>query len=154
MATKHNTCASDAHQFPVTDRRAFLAAAPALALLTAGPASAVMANHDDSVIERTFAEWKAAYRHFNSLPADGSDADIKLLDDIGQLEDVIRGATATTKRGAACQLWVALDHMVTHRDEEAAILREDIGWLLAKDSDFDWHERLILAALRSLTAEA
>lgn len=119
------------------------------------PAVAFAGTGADSLIERTFQAWKAAFHYYNNTPfSEVDDGDVRFLDSVGELEEVIQSATAKTKRGAACQLWIALEHSVTEYDQNAAVLREDIGWLLAREEDFNWNEQLPIAALRSLTAEA
>ena len=50
-------------------------------------------------------------------------------------------------------MWIALDHTLSPRDEEAAILREDLRWFLARENAFDWNARLIFSALRLLVGE-
>lgn len=111
---------------------------------------------DSALIERTYQQWKDEYQHYNRLPipdGEGDEAeDTRLMDHLGELEDVIRAGTATTPRAVAAQLWIALKHTMTKRDEEAAILREDINWLSEREERFCWEERLVLAALRSLNA--
>ena len=73
-------------------------------------------------------------------------------DTIDAAEEEIRTATAETPQGAEIQLWTGLIHLMNEDDVEAAILRRDLAWFNERDNTFDWHERLLLAGLRSLRA--
>jgi len=67
--TTNSTSASDAHPSPMTDRRAFLAAAPALAVLTAGPAFAAAPNGDpasDECVEACVRSDAAIRAHYKA----------------------------------------------------------------------------------------
>lgn len=71
--TIDSTSAPAAHQFRMTNRRAFLAAAPALAVLTAGPAAALAlptgAVAVDPGLQHAIAAWREALhqnKHFST----------------------------------------------------------------------------------------
>lgn len=62
---------------------------------------------------------------------------------------------ATTPRGVMLQLWCAMYHTVTGREDDEALTRGDFAAIDRLDSGLDWNARLTLAALRSLqTMEA
>ena len=137
-----------------TTRRNLLIAAPAVAALVAVPALA--SDHDAEIIE-AWRTRKAAYSRYNLLPmADGPGdmtpeerAEWSIID---KAETVIRKSVARTPRGVAVQLWVAFQHSLTSRADDAAAQSANLAYF-ADDSALDWTERMTLAALRSLAAQ-
>ena len=150
MTETNTTPAPIAH----TTRRNLLIAAPAVAALVAVPAMAT--DHDAEII----AAWrtrKAAYSRYNVLPmADGPGdmtpeerAEWAIID---KAEAIIRTSVARTPRGVAVQLWVAFQHGLTSRADDAAAQSANLAYF-ADDSGLDWTQRMTLAALRSLAAQ-
>ena len=137
-----------------TTRRNLLIAAPAIAALVAVPAMAT--DHDAEIIE-AWRTRKAAYSRYNVLPmADGPGdmtpeerAEWLIID---RAEETIRSSTAKTPRGVAVQLWVAFQHGLTKRADDAAAQSANLAYF-ADDSGLDWTQRMTLAALRSLGAQ-
>jgi hypothetical protein len=148
--TNTSTPAPGAH----TTRRNLLIAAPAIAAFAAVPVLAT--DHDTDII----AAWrtrKAAYARYNALPmADEpgylTSSEIAEWAIIDKAEAVIRTTIAKTPRGVAVQLWVAFQHRMTDRSDDAAAQSANLAYF-ADDSDQDWTERMALAALRSLAAQ-
>ena len=146
----HVTPAPIAH----TTRRNILIAAPAIAALVAVPAMAT--DHDAEII----AAWrtrKAAYARYNVLPYAEDDstytpAEAACWAIIDRAEETIRSAVARTPRGAAVQLWVALQHSLTQRADDEAAQSANLAYF-TDDSERDWTQRMTLAALRSLAAQ-
>ncbi len=146
----HVTPAPIAH----TTRRNILIAAPAVAALVAVPALAT--DHDSEIMEAWRAR-QAAYARYNGLPYADDDRtytpeEAACWAIIDRAEEAIRSAAARTSRGTAVQLWVAFQHTVTQRDDDAAAQSANLAYF-TDDSRFDWTERLMLSALRSLAAQ-
>ena len=137
-----------------TTRRNLLIAAPAVAALVAVPAWAT--DHDAEIIAAWHAR-KAAYSRYNVLPMADSVGDMTPEEQaewtiIDKTEGVIRSTVAKTTRGAAVQLWVAFQHTLTNRSDDAAAQSANLAYF-TDDSERDWTERMTLAALRSLAAQ-
>lgn len=83
---------------------------------------------------------------------DGSDLakDNALWNEISTDERVIHAATAATPAGVEIQLWCYLMHSVPSSDDEKAVLRRDIAYFMDRETDYDWTERLVFSAIRSL----
>jgi len=131
-----------------------LIAAPAVAALVAVPALAT--DHDTEIIE-AWRTRKAAYAQFNALPMAEAVGDMIPEERnqwaiIDKAEAVIRTAVAKTPRGVAVQLWVAFQHTLTDRNDDAAAQSANLAYF-DEDIDRDWTERMTLAALRSLAAQ-
>ena len=114
-------------------------------------------NSTDTLIEQAWQTRRAAYDRYNALPF-SEDPNVAETPEeraewaiIDQIEETIRSTVASTPRGAAIQLWTALQHTVTSRPDEAAALRRDLQHFQI-EHHHDWDVRLILAALRSLEA--
>lgn len=122
-------------------------------------ADSVRDNSADALLQRAWADRRAAYDRYNALPADDDwdEADGETpagraeWAKIDAAELTIRTAIASSPRGTAIQLWTALQHCISDRPDEAAVLRRDLHWF-DDDEARDWHVRLILSALRSLDA--
>lgn len=114
------------------------------------------ANADDAIL----AAWgrrSVAHAIYNVLPfkdeGEGYTAEEQVhIDTIDEAEGVIRNAIATTSRGVEIQLWVAFNHMVSKREDDEAVNIMDLDWFLMDETRFEWPERLIIAALKSLRA--
>lgn len=116
-------------------------------------------TRSDEAILAAWERRRAAYGRYNALPFSDSSEPGDMTpeeraewDQIDAADEVIREHVATTPEGAAVQLWIALQHSITQRDDEAACLRRDLGWFEAKGEGLDWNVRLVIAALRSLKA--
>jgi len=142
-----------------TSRRTLIKAAPVAAAAAIIP-SAVVANayERDSPIIAAWERRQAAYVRYqqNPFPEDANDPqaaeDAALWAIIDEAEEVIRSTAATTPRGVEIQLWVALYHSFTSREDDAAITRGDLDHLATKEGTLDWGGRLAFAALRSVRA--
>lgn len=140
----------------MTTRRNFIAGIAIVPAL-ASPVAPAIANEGDAVIEAAFARRQAAYATYNALPPDSGPAingygpgERELWDIIDEAEEIIRSHVATTPRGAMLQLWCAMYHSVSGREDDEAITRGDFGAIARLDGALDWNVRLMLAALRSL----
>lgn len=70
---------------------------------------------------------------------------------IDDCDRIIHATTAKTPRGVEIQIWTGLHNSSAyHAEEENAILREDLAWIEANASAFDWDALPMIAALRSL----
>jgi hypothetical protein len=120
-------------------------------------AESVRDNSADTLLEQAWADRCAAYERYNTLPH-SEDPEISETPEekaewaiIDEAEAIIRSAVASTPHGAAIQLWTALQCCLSDRNDEAAILRRDLQ-SFGDGERQEWHERLILSALRSLEA--
>lgn len=73
-------------------------------------------------------------------------------DVIDAAEAVMKNTLATTPVGVECQLWVSLCHSLTDRKDEQAARDRNLDYFLADEGRFDWTDRLVIAAIRSLRA--
>lgn len=114
-------------------------------------------NSTDTLIEQAWEARRAAYDRYNALPFSDEPDEAQAPEERAQwaiidaAEETICATIAGTSRGAAIQLWTALQHDITDRQDEAAALRRDLQWF-ENDEGQDWTVRLILSALRSLKA--
>ena len=113
----------------------------------------------DTAIEAAWARRQAAFLRYKALPLDKpppgeteTPAEQACLAIVDEAEEVIRSHVAHTPHGAAIQLKVALYSFLSQRPHEEALTRGDLDALEA--GELDWPERLVLAALRSLEAQA
>ena len=83
---------------------------------------------------------------------DDTDQDSELWEAFGRDEHVIQGNTAATIVGAEIQIWCHLLHTVPSADDERAVLRRDVAYFVDREGEYDWTERLVISALRSLRA--
>ena len=114
-------------------------------------------NSTDILLEQAWNTRRAAYDRYNALPFSEEPGETLTPQELAEwaiidaAEEAIRANAASTPRGAATKLWIAVQHAITDRPDEAAVLRRDLQWF-ADDEGQDWTVRLILAALRSLAA--
>ena len=114
-------------------------------------------NSADTLIEQAWNARRAAYDRYNALPFSEEPGETLTPQEIAEwaiidaAEEAIRSTIANTPRGAATKLWIAVQHAITDRPDEAAVLRRDLQWF-ADDDGQDWTVRLILSAIRSLEA--
>lgn len=113
----------------------------------------------DAQIEAAWQRRVQAYAAYNALPADAGPVvngfrpgESELWKVIDEAEEVIRSSIATTPRGAMLQLWCAMYHNITGREDDEALTRADFAALDRADGKLDWNARLTLSALRSLQA--
>lgn len=137
-------------------RRAILAAVPATAAIAAVPA--VAASNPDAIILAAWERRNSALARNADLPIDvekseeGRTQTSAIWSEIDAAEEVIRASTARTAEGVAVQLWVAMAHSVIDRESDVAMARRDLEYMVRHEGDMEWHERLVLSALRSLEA--
>lgn len=116
------------------------------------------AGDPDRAIVAAWDRRAAAYARYNALPiAERVEAPDYLSPEeraewaiIDEAEAIIQATIAATPQGVACQVWTALHHSVTGREDDAALHRADLAALEARGEDLDWNVRLLLTALRSL----
>lgn len=145
----------------MTTRRAFIAgtAAAATALAVTVPATAINANADAAIL----AAWDrraATYVAYNALAFIGTDKwgnserdeaeEERLWAIIDEAEAVIRSTTATTPQGLEAQIWTALYHSTTAPWLDDLTHARDLAAVAARDSELDWNQRFMLAALKSV----
>lgn len=99
----------------------------------------------------------AAFKVYNALPHSKVDGEPYTPEEAAQwaiidaAENVIQAAVANTPTGVALQLWTHLGHVVSTKSDELATHQCDLAHFEAQGDTLDWTERLIIAALRSLT---
>lgn len=126
-----------------------LMAGPAIPVV---PATTQVACLDvDQEISAEWQRWHATFARYNALPHDDP-AEKGCWEIIDAAEAAIRAAVARTPAGAAIQVKVAFHHMLTRRDDAAALMAGDLDHL--ENARLDWPERLVLSALRSLETQA
>lgn len=112
-------------------------------------------RHPDAEILTSFAQWKTEWAARDRLTYGDHEADERSWAAISDLDERVRTAIAVTPAGAAAQLWLSLIHnrSVSGEVDENALLKGDIE-CFSDDRDHDRNDRLVFAALRSLTAMA
>lgn len=116
------------------------------------------ATNPDQAILDAWERREEAYRVYGAMGdhevgrSQMSPAEKRLWEIIDGGDEFIRSAVASTPRGVSIQLWVALYHSVTGRDDDAAISHGDLEQLTELEDRLDFNARMILAALRSLRA--
>lgn len=73
---------------------------------------------------------------------------------IRQDEIIIQSTVAMAPAGAEVQAWCYLMHSVPSAEDERAVLRRDLPYFMEREAGYDWTERLIFSAIRSLQAQA
>lgn len=113
----------------------------------------------DAAIVQAWERRDKAFDAYNALPFNDSNdgkpftpAEAAQWSIIDEAEEVIRSTRATTPQGVAIQLWTCLGHGISKRDDEAATRRRDIAYFDHRDTELDWTDRLLLAAIRSVEA--
>lgn len=117
-------------------------------------------NEPDAAILEAWERRKAASRAYNALPFEEyvdiegaySPEEKEVLAIIDAAEEEIRSSIATTPRGVAIQLWVALHHLVTSREDDAAANEADLDYFERQGDQADWNARMLVAAIKSLQA--
>lgn len=114
---------------------------------------------DDAAIIAAWERHKAAHGVYAKLPfGDGlpvgsyTPAEQEQWDVIDAAEATIKDTIATTHEGVEIQLWVSLAHSLTARPDEQAARDRNLDYFLADEGRFDWTDRLVIAAIRSLRA--
>ena len=121
-----------------------------MAIAFAPIAAASMAKPLDKG-EKAFDLWKATRQTINAAPDDmdsGNDATRWSI--VDRLETAIHGDMTATPRAAERKLWVALTHMTTDREDDAAVIRENLAHFQKIDASLDWNARLIVASIATL----
>jgi hypothetical protein len=136
-------------------RRGLLGAIAVAPAVLALPALAT--NYPDAAIETAWRSRQAAYATYNALPVENGPVvngygpgERELWAIIDEAEETIRSTVAATPRGIMLQLWCAMYHTVTGREDDEALTRGDFAAIDRLDNGLDWNARLTLAALRSL----
>lgn len=118
-------------------------------------AETAFANPDAAIVN-AWSRRVEAWRQYNALPCDAEPETTKaeqavwaIIDDA---ENEIRTAVARTPEGIAIQLWAALASLSAsnYREDEEAVARRDLAHLESKAAGFEWGDRNVIAALRSL----
>ncbi|WP_066781275.1 hypothetical protein [Sphingomonas sp. CCH5-D11] len=138
-----------------TTRRGVLGAIAVAPAVLAAPA--LSHTSADAAIEAAWQRRVEAYAAFHALPEDNGPivdgygpGEREQWDIIDEAEELIRSTAARTPRGAMIQLWCAMYHSVTGREDDEALTRADFAAIDRLDSSLDWSARLTLSALRSL----
>lgn len=110
-----------------------------------------------NVLNGPDAEIIAAWQRMNDTrqaidAIDDPDRDGDLWEAFGRDEHVIQGITAVTIAGAEIQLWCHLLHTVPSADDERAVLSRNLARFIDREGEYDWTERLVISAIRSLRA--
>ena len=108
----------------------------------------------DAEILAAWGRIGANNRNIDALNGSDQANDDALWDEISKDERVIHAATAATPAGVEVQLWCYLMHSVPSSDDEKAVLRRDIAYFTDLETEYDWTERLVFSAIRSLQAMA
>jgi len=120
-------------------------------------ATAFTTNNDAAILAAWARHNEARTEYDNQPPStlphqDYTPRERELIAIIDAAELEIHRAKASTARGVEIQLWLALGHLISGKEEFSAASREDFAWFDERDEEFDWIERLILSAIRSLRA--
>jgi len=112
----------------------------------------------DREIERHWQERARAYREFEADPhvLDDDDAATPYWTRIDAAENAILASTSTTPRANEIRLWVAWSHAPSSSAAAGDVLvaQGDYAELKKAQRRFDWHEKLIFAAIGNLRGEA
>lgn len=121
--------------------------------------TSTIAPAPDAAILAAWERHKAAHSVYAALPfGDGlplgsyTPAEQEQWDVIDAAEAVIKDTIATTPEGVEIQLWVSLAHSLTARPDEQAARDRNLDYFLADEGRFDWTDRLLIGAIRSLRA--
>lgn len=124
---------------------------------TGAPDGATMFTNNDDPVVLAWGRRAAAFAKLPELrPEDDNDdytpAEQEQWDIIDAAEKVMQSSVATSSQGAEVQLWVNLYYLFLDNEQVEATHRRDIDWFTARDEQFDWSERMVLASIRSLRA--
>lgn len=118
-----------------------------------------ISTKDDAALIAAWERHKSAHAVYEALPfAEGlpmgayTPEEQVQWDLIDAAEIEIKSTIAQTPHGIEIQLWVSLAHSLTDREDDAAARRHDNEYFLADEGRFDWTDRLVIAAIRSLRA--
>lgn len=118
-----------------------------------------LSTKDDAAIIAAWMRHKAAHAVYAALPfgealplGSYTPEEQQQWDMIDAAEAVIKNNIATTPAGVEIQLWVSLAHSLTDRSDEQAARDRNLAYFLADEGRFDWTDRLVIAAIRSLRA--
>lgn len=118
--------------------------------ITAPAGATALTTTDDAEI---LAAWDRMGKLRQEIEAiDDTDQDDHLWEAFGRDEHVIQGSVAATIVGAEIQLWCHLLHTMPSADDERAVLARDIARFFDREGEYDWTERLVFSAIRSLRA--
>jgi len=151
-----DTRAANTSMHAETTRRALFGAAGLASVAIVTPAIAAI-THADTDIERHWHDRARAYREFEADPhvMDDDDAADPYWARIDAAEIAILNSPTSTPRAAEIRLWVAWSH--TRSSSVAAsdvlVAQGDFAALQNAQPRFDWHEKLIFAAIGNLRGE-
>lgn len=118
---------------------------------TAAPEGATaLTTNDDAAILAAWQRMNELRKEIDAI--DDTDKDGHLWEAFHCDEHVIQGCTAATIAGAEIQLWCHLLHSVPSAHDERAVLGRDLARFLGREDQYDWTERLVFSAIRSLRA--
>lgn len=127
--------------------------------ISAPNGATTLSTNDDAAIIAAWERHKAAHAVYAALPfGDGlplgsyTPEEQEQWDVIDAAEAVIKDNVATTPAGIEIQLWVSLAHNLSDQVDEQAAHDRDLDYFLADEGRFDWTDRLVIAAIRSLRA--
>lgn len=116
------------------------------------------ATPTDHEIERHWQDRARAYREFEAdlYVLDDDDAATPYWDRIDAAEIAILASTSTTPRANEIRLWVAWSHAPSSSAAagDALVAQGAYTELRSVQRRFDWHEKLIFAAIGNLRGEA
>ncbi len=131
-------------------------------LRTAAPALSTLTKRADDMtnnttmttcaIEQAWKRIKDAREAWNRAADDDDDAERQHWAIVDPAEALISSTAATSLRAAEIKLWIALLHTVDDRDDDRAVVTENVATLTALESGFDFIPRLIFATIRDLRA--
>ena len=104
----------------------------------------------DAAILAAWGSRSMAYAEYSAKDHDPDN--LRPLEIVDTAENDIRKAVATSPLGVEIQLWAALFHtdLALHSADAQAMNIMDLDHFMARESDWDWKDRLILAAVNSL----
>ena len=110
---------------------------------------------DDAHLKAAWARWLTARTQLDALP-DLGDMDAQVSAEAPDwaacdaAEAMLLDAVPQTPAGIAIKLRVTLSHMLTDREHDAALRRNDLDYL--HGAGLDWAERMLLSLLAPLDA--
>ena len=132
---------------PAIDRRMLLAGGAAVPLLATEAAAA-------PVLEAAFANWKRSIWTINHTPGLSDTATEALWDRATRAELTVMRSPDASPRVAAMRLWMGLEFEMQTAVDTDAVTTEDIGSLMSRVREHDWHVQCTIRALQALVASS
>ena len=101
-------------------------------------------------IEQAWKRIKDAREAWNRAADDDDEAERLHWAIVDPAEVLIASTPATELRAAEIKLWIALLHSVDGRDDDRAVVTENMATLTALEPGFDFVPHLIFTAIRDL----